>query len=403
MNNWTKTFSVILVVGGALMIAAAIVAHRIGPGSPGISVKQVLLGLAGIGTLLVGLELGIRRAPKVRLFLGRHAKQFVIATLVVVLICGPISMSCQVSNESPTKQIESLTKQNKSLTNQNESLTNQNASLTNQNESLANDALLLLKETISTEYPETRNGQLDDWEKVKLLRQWAHEHVDWGSECTLMSQEQYRKFSDADAPTEFAMFLKDECAVWCLGTAWALMRLYEAYGYEAYCLGVGIPGGMTHAMTLVRISHNGSGILTVQDATFDISYVNSNGEPYDYFDLLTVVKNRRHDLVEIEHGPCKPGDFLLCTDEEPGSQYWWVPDNTPVPALSEGRMKVRFEWTMDNFWDFYGPAIADSLAEEGYPPHWCYMFLHLLYIRHGNEDATELMNQATSILGQNTS
>jgi hypothetical protein len=66
-------------------------------------------------------------------------------------------------------------------------------------------------------------------------------------------------------------------------------------------------------------------------------------------------------------------------------------------------MKVKFGLTIDNWWDFYGPAIADSLAKEGYPPHLCYMFLHLLYIRHGYEDASELMNQATSILGQSTS
>jgi hypothetical protein len=375
MNNWTKTFSVILVVGGALMIAAAIVAYWIGLGSPGIGVKQVLLGLAGIGTLLVGLGLGIRRIPKVRLFLGRHAKQFVIAIPVVVLICGLIVMVLGISWINV---------------------------LSSQNESLANDTLLLLKESISTEYPEIQNGQLDDWEKVKLLRQWTHEHVDWGSQCAQMNQEQYRKFFDADAPTEFAMFLKDEGAVMCQGTAWALMRLYEAYGYEAYCLGVDIPGVMSHVMTLVRISHDGSSILTVQDATFDISYVDSDGEPYDYFDLLAVVKNRHDDLVRIEQGACKPGDFLFCTGEKIESKYWSISGNASVPALSEGRMKVRFGQTMDDFWDTYGPAIVDFFAEEGYPPHWCYMFLHLLYIRHGYEDASELMDQATSILGQST-
>jgi multisubunit Na+/H+ antiporter MnhB subunit len=336
MNNWTKTFSVILVVGGALMIATAIVAALMGLGSPGIGVKQVLLGLAGIGTLLVALGLGIRRAPKVRLFLSRHAKQFVIAIPVVVLICGLIVMVLGISridvlssqnasltnqNASLTNQNALLTSQNALLTSQNASLTSQNASLTNQNASLANDALLLLKETISAEYPEMRNAQLDDWERVKLLRQWAHEHVDWGSQCAQMNQEQYRIFFDADAATEFAMFLKDEGAVWCQGTAWALMRLYEAYGYEAYCLGVDIPGVMTHAMTLVRISHDGRSILTIQDATFDIGYVDSDGEPYDYFDLLSVVENRHDYLVRIEQGACKPGDYLFCTDEKDGSQY----------------------------------------------------------------------------------
>jgi hypothetical protein len=373
MDNWTtKTFSIILAVGGALMIAVAIVADWIGLGSPGIGIKQVLLGLAGIGTLLVGLWLGIRRPPKVRLLLDRYARQLATATLVVVLVCGLIVTVLGVFRI---------------------------VGLTTQNESLTNDALLLLKETISTEYPEMRNGQLDDWEKVKLLRQWTHEHVDWGSQCTQMNQEQYQRFFDANAATEFAMFLKDEGAVMCQGVAWALMRLYEAYGYEAYCLGVDIPKVMGHDMTLVRISYNGRSILTIQDATFDISYIDPDGEPYDYFDLLAVIKNRRHNLVEIEQGACKPGDYLFCTGEEFGSQYWSVPGDAPVPALSEGRMKVKFGLTIDNWWDCYGPTIADSFAEEGYLPHWCYMFLHLIYIRQGYEDASELMDQATSILG----
>ena len=62
MNNWTRTFSVILMVGGGLIIAVAIVADWIGLDSAGIGIKQVLLGLAGIVTLLAGL--GILKSPE---------------------------------------------------------------------------------------------------------------------------------------------------------------------------------------------------------------------------------------------------------------------------------------------------------------------------------------------------
>ena len=370
MNNWTRVLLTTAVGGGILVIGVVMIADWIGLlGSPGIALKQALLGLAGVGILLSALGLAIRRPPEIGRFLDRHAKALIVATLVVVVISG---LSVAILGVS---RLVGLT--------------------------TTCDALPLLRDLISIEYPEMRDPQLDDWEKVKLLRSWTYTHVDWGSQCAQMNHEQYRRFFDADVATSFSMFYADEGAVMCTGTAWALERLYRAYGYEAYNLGVDIPGVMGHDMTLVRISYNGRSILTVQDATFDISYVAPDGEPYDYFDLLAVVENRHHDLVEIEQGACTPGDFLFCADEEfAEQQYWSVPGDAPVPALSQGRMKVEFGLTIDNWWDFYGAAIADSFAQAGYPPHLCYMFLNLLYIKQGYEDAPELMERATSILDQ---
>ena len=322
-------------------------------------------------------------------YLSRHAGQLLLATLAVILVYGLAIAAVGASWSHGLLQDERLTVQDEPLTVQDEPRTE--------------DTTLLLRELIIAQYPEMRSGQLDDWGKVRLLRSWTYEHVDWGSQCAQMNEEQYQRFFGADVANAFAMFLKDEGAVMCQGTAWMLQKLYEAYGYEAYVLGLDIPGVMSHAMTLVRISHGGRDILTVHDATFDIGYVDPDGEPYDYFELLRVVRSGRHDLVETEQGVGRPGDYLFCTDEEfAEQQYWSVPGDAPVPALSEGRMKVKFGLTIDNWWDFYGAAIADSFAQEGHPPHLCYMFLNLLYIKQGYEDATELMERAASILDQST-
>jgi nicotinamidase-related amidase len=88
MNNWTKTFSVILVVGGVLMIAVAIVADWIGLSSPGFSLKQFLLILVGAVMLLIALALGMRKLRRLSLFLNRYGAYLIIGALVVALCFG---------------------------------------------------------------------------------------------------------------------------------------------------------------------------------------------------------------------------------------------------------------------------------------------------------------------------
>ena len=371
MEKWSRLVALVIVLGGALLIGVATVADWIGLlGSPGIALKQALLGVGGGVTMLIGLGMIVRGMPeKAHRLLGSHARHITIGALAVILACGFIVGAVGLVRIHGLRTTD--------------------------------DALPLLKELITRDYPQMREGQLDDWDNVRLLRSWVYEYADWGSGCAKLNAEQYVKFFHADVATIFSMFLKDEGAVDCCGTAWALMRLYQAYGYEAYRLAVDIPGVMSHAMTLVRINHGGRDILTVHDATFDIGYVDPDGEPYDYFELLRVARSGRHELVETEQGVGRPGDYLFCTDEAfAEQQYWSVPGDAPVPALSQGRMKVEFGLTIDNWWDFYGAAIADSFAQAGYPPHLCYMFLNLLYIKQGYEDAPELMERATSILDQ---
>jgi len=266
--------------------------------------------------------------------------------------------------------------------------------------------LALLKELVHLQYPAIQDPHLSDWERITLLRQWATEHIDWGSPslCTQMTQAQYRRFFPADAPTIFAMFLGDEGAVMCQGASFALMRLYEAYGYESYYFGIALPGVMSHAMTLVRINHNGRSVLTVQDATFDITYVDLDGEPYDYLDMLAVVKAGGHDVVVVQQGPRNLSDILFCSDEEIDVDFGcpgYIPDATPMPALSDGRIKVKGGITADSFWasSGLGAATRDALVADGHPPHLCYVFLYPLYVRDGNGDIRELMDVWQSIVG----
>jgi nicotinamidase-related amidase len=100
MNSWTKTFSVILVVGGALMIAVAIVADWIGLGSPGFSLKQILLVLVGAAMLLIALALSMRRLHKLSLFLNRYGGYLIVGSLVATLCFGYLVGNAQLVSKT---------------------------------------------------------------------------------------------------------------------------------------------------------------------------------------------------------------------------------------------------------------------------------------------------------------
>lgn len=264
------------------------------------------------------------------------------------------------------------------------------------NAEIHSEAMALLKSHIRSDYPAIRSVALSDWGKVKILREWTHEHVDWGSPSAALSPELDKTLFDSEAPAIFAIFFQDKGAVQCEETAHALMKLYQAYGYDAYTVGVGIPSVMTHAATLVRINYEGVGILVLEDATFDIEYVDSDGNPYDYFDLLRALKDKRD--ITIERGACVPNDYLFLSTEEIGDVNWRVAGDIAVPAISADKRKCRFGQNFDNWWEIHGDAVSTALQGQGLPPDFVYLYLDLLYIR-GGDNAGELLDRATSIIG----
>lgn len=366
MNNWTKIFSVIMVVAGGAMIVVAIIIDNIGLGAPGFGWKQVLLSLAGIVIILAGFGLGTRRLPVLSRLLGSYGIYLFGIGLMLGTFTIGLAIGSSIGDDAGS----------------------------------TDESFVLLHELINRDYPELENEQIDDWGKVKLLRQWTHEYADWGTEHAQFNQEQYAVFFNSDAPEIFSMFIQDEGAVMCQGTAYALTKLYSAYGFETYILGVGIPDIMTHAVTLVRINYDGQSIFAIQDPTFDISYVDSNGTPYDYFDMLGVLKSHYHHLIEVEYGVGRPSDFLLHPMDEPYYGICIEPDDEPIAELPDGRLKYKNKETLAEFNDIYGDSISAALKQDGHPPDTIYLFLYLLYIQDEHLTCiTELENEANSVLG----
>lgn len=264
---------------------------------------------------------------------------------------------------------------------------------TSVDETAQNDSLVLLKELLARDYPEIENEYIEDWGKVKLLRQWTHEHVDFGTSAAEFSKEEYRKFFTKDAPGLFATFFQDLGAVMCKGASYTLMKLYQAYEFQSYVLGVGIDGVMTHSVTLVRIKHSGRSILTIQDPTFNVTYVDGNGLPYDYFDFLRTLKN--HNLVVVEKGHGAARGFIVCPEDNIKLLY----GEEPIAQLPDGRLRFPWKNPLPQWTAFFGPRIAEAVAKDGHPPDVIYLFLYFIYLQDAQLNPVgHLMRQTEALL-----
>lgn len=238
-----------------------------------------------------------------------------------------------------------------------------------------NSGSIWLKEIVTNDIPEITNAT-NDWQRVNLLREWGHSNIDWSSRKALLDQDKSFNFYDKSAVDIFSAFFQDKGGVMCGGTAYSLKKLYQLFGFKAYAYDMGKPGVMTHVVTLVEIKFQNSVKLVVQDATFDITYADNQGEPLDYFDLLSLLSSHKHEAINIIYGKSENGDFLLHPDDK--SQYSQIISlkDSPFVVLESGLLKFRSRLTLSSFDRSFGKAIKEFLVKEGHPPDNIYLFLY---------------------------
>jgi hypothetical protein len=248
----------------------------------------------------------------------------------------------------------------------------------------------LLKEMIYQEIPELRSETMDDFTRVNLLREWAFRNIDWGIGSTLRPSEYFSQ----SAPAVFSWYFQDRAGTFCGGAAYALKKLYHLFGCESYTIGFGNLNVMTHTSTLVRIQHEGRSVLSVQDVTFNFSYSDAAGNPYDYLNLLETLRNSRHDLIFTIEGTDHVRETVVSARSELGNYRQFLEtDFSQVERISSGWLKFNSMLTYERFNDVYGPQINPFLAAEGYPQDTLYLYLYPFQC-----DSTALLGQAQAVV-----
>lgn len=240
----------------------------------------------------------------------------------------------------------------------------------------------MLKELISTEYPEIEKENITDFEKVNIIRDWAYEHTDYPTrinaslDTTLDSMSEF-KYYQKTAPDIYSAFLNDQGGVACSGTAFALHQLYEMYGFNSYYVALGDPtveNHTSHALTIVQINRGDTPILNVQDAYFDYTIVDKANNPLDFFEVVKFIRNDRYSDVVILYGTKKPLDQIIETSRIPTKSNitWTVIEENSTVQLKDNVVKIKIQKDLekyDNFCrNYYNSSpIKSPYYNETYP------------------------------------
>jgi hypothetical protein len=199
--------------------------------------------------------------------------------------------------------------------------------------------------------------------------------------------------NDVDALAE--MFRKDEGAVMCQGVAYYLHLKYLKAGYRSYL--VGFQADIyTHAFALVEVRRaDGSKALIVQDPSFNLTYVDSAGQPLSIFELLTALAERHPETIVVKEGLPAEVEYLVA-DGDPvptvGQDYVTSPVGEPSdnPLFKSYRATVavaEYNRALEN-------QVRDYTQARGLPNDPLYLiFGELLYVFKGypmtQEDSQE--------------
>jgi len=236
-----------------------------------------------------------------------------------------------------------------------------------------------LRQRILKSYPQLGEPQLDDFTTACLLRQWAWSHVNHAAgPANIVDVDPEIPWHELTAPAIFELYRLDRGGSFCGGTAHALRKLYEMYGYQAWTVNSGLAGpeAATHVTTLVKIRADRRDLLSMQDAYFNLTYADTRTKaPLDYLEMLGRLAHGEHDTIETREPDFKkipqwPKVILAAADRGTAT-----PKSFAKAAFSVLESNYTFEERTDGAWIYVSPRTAGKFLEDQchYPdgrPRW---------------------------------
>ena len=145
---------------------------------------------------------------------------------------------------------------------------------------------------------------------IRFLRSWAAENVDLDSGGTYY----WNKLNPGDQTLANMIYLFDHdlLGVYCGEASLLLLKIYHLFGYQEtilYNSGVyfqdtnllSLNEGITHVITLVKVSYQGESLWVGEDVLFDSEYRLPGDEVSNFSDILRRIKGNPNALVERLH------------------------------------------------------------------------------------------------------
>ncbi len=236
---------------------------------------------------------------------------------------------------------------------------------------LAGEAVSPIRARIERDRPALSNPDLSEWDRVGLLRSWVYEVSDIAaSEETLLRN--FAAFDSLEFDPLMEILDNNRGGLWCAETADLLAKVLIEYGFYPRKVQFGIRDDVdvTHAFIVVDVKYKDQNVSTVQDAYFDNTFVDPNGAPLDYFELLRRIKAGRYEDIVVRYGDRSVAKDVLIAKTD--SYSGWLSRKSgfeglaSCDALGERGYRCQLRPSLEGFIeDFESEELLDALETRG--------------------------------------
>jgi hypothetical protein len=259
-----------------------------------------------------------------------------------------------------------------------------------------------LTRRIEARFPRFGADDLSDWERVNILREWVYHAAKEAEGPALLENRITRSTLTLTAEELFDHFRHDRGGGKCGLIGMALMKLYQLYGYPAYLVNMGDPGGAaTHVVALVQIHWNNKPLLAVEDAYLNLTFSDADGLPLDYFRLLDILRRKESASFRVLQGDPGEGRSLLGADRQTLGRHWMADDkmDSPAAAPTEGGLVKCTVWpSLARLVERWPADWREFLHRQGYPPEVVYLYLFPFSIHNGTQKVDPMLQRAEKII-----
>lgn len=242
------------------------------------------------------------------------------------------------------------------------------------------------------------NQQKSEFDTVVAIREWVYNNIP-DTEDEMLLEKVFRVSSASEIPLNIRLniFNNGMVGTTCGATAQTLRDIYELFGYESYLLNMGnIPekgSPATHVVTLVKIKNKSTDLYSIQDAYLNYTFINSNGEPIGYFELLNYLKNKSTKDVFILYGKDQLKPRLLKVEDN--KLAYKIEKKYP-----NGMILIRQLYSVEKNSPLFYQSMTQFLKNRGYSENLIFMYLFPFQIYGDNiQEAEMLLNRARATSG----
>jgi len=140
---------------------------------------------------------------------------------------------------------------------------------------------------------------LDDFQIANQLRDSVYKNTIWDENILRINAKQIYKFYESGKI--YLYYKKNQGGGRCDNIAYFYQQILNNLGYRNYTYHFGNLNSYNHVINLIEIKIKNKEKLIVEDATYNLNFLNEENEPLDFFSLLKHVKEGKIDKIRISY------------------------------------------------------------------------------------------------------